>query len=402
MRRNPMARIMIGAAALTLLASSVVAAQSATPPPDKVGPMLRSSVITNALDNTSINELVEETTRRYHRSLGGKTATSKKFKNGWLPIDPQLGTGAVVDAVLETAQDEPNVIVISGGDSQANVGIAGSFDTTTFIDLGQPLPCVTRDGQPDPSGTCEGGAFGLPFNYSAVDFAVEDGAYLAGVLSAAASRNDRLGIISGYAGCTECNRYVQGFVEGARSIEPDIGIELAYLADDEISGFGDPASARTFTEAFVDVFDPDVVLPIGRGATAEMVEAVCEAGKLAIGTGLDISAQRPGLDCVLASVTTDIERGIEDALYAFADADTKLQQVATYDLVDDRVAVTDEWTRSRSTTLPVDTAERYKNAKTAILTGQVDTCPNDCGSPLATGAEEEAVEEGEEAPATEE
>jgi|GEM_PF-5711860 len=401
MRRNPMVRSIIGAAALTLLTSSLVAAQSATPPPDKVGPTLRSSVITNALDDASVNELVENTTRQYHRALGGKMATTKRFKNGWLPEDPQLGTEAVVDAVLEVAQDEPSVIVISGGDGQANVGIAGSFDTTTFIDLGQQLPCVTRDGQPDPSGTCEGGASGLPFNYSAVEFAVEDGAYLAGVLAAAASRNDRLGIISGYAGCAECNRYVQGFVEGARSIDPDIGIELAYLADDEISGFGDPASARTFTEAFLDVFEPDVVLPVGRGATPEMVEAVCAAGKLAVGTGIDFGVKHPDLDCVLTSVTTDIERGIEDALYAFADVDTQRQPVATYDLVDDRVAVTDEWMGSRSTTLPVDTAERYKNAEAAILTGQVDTCPNDCGSPLTTGTEAEVVEEGEEASATE-
>ena len=93
------------------------------------------------------------------------------------------------------------MVIISGGDSQANVGIARSFSNTVFIDLGQPLPCVTDDGQPDPSGTCEGGEFGVPSNYTAVDFAVEDGAYLAGVLAAAASRDDRLGIISGAGDC---------------------------------------------------------------------------------------------------------------------------------------------------------------------------------------------------------
>jgi basic membrane lipoprotein Med (substrate-binding protein (PBP1-ABC) superfamily) len=395
-----MARMIIGAAALTLLASSVAGAQSATPPPDQYGPSLRTSVITSSLDDPTVNALIEDTARQYHRALGGELKDTNKVEGGWWPVAPQPGTAAVVEALFGAAQDSPSVIIISGGDSQLGVGIAGnnSFGNTVFIDLGQRPPCVTGDGQPDPSGVCEGGTVGIPFNYSAVEFAVEDGAYLAGVLAADASRNGRLGIISGFAGCVECNRYVEGFAEGARSVEPDIDIEVAYLADDEVSGFGDTVSAATFTKAFVDVFDPDVVLPVGRGATIGMVEAVCDAGKLAVGTGIDVTAQRPDLDCVLASVVPDVGRAVEESLYAFADGNTELPQVVTFDLVDDRVRVTDEWTGARSTTLPVDTPERFQSAQTAILTGQVDTCPGDCGVPPASAVEEPPTTEEDEAP----
>ncbi len=382
MRRNPMARTIIGASALALLTTSAVVAQPATPPPDEYGPTLQTAVVTNALDDASINQLIEDTVREYHLDLGGKVSSKKN--NGWFPVPPLTGTDAVVQGVLEQAQEDRTVVVISGGDAQSNVGLAGNFDATVFIDLGQSLPCVTEDGQADPSGTCAGGAAGIPYNYAAVDFAVEDGAYLTGVLAAAASRigNERIAVVSGTPECRQCNRYVQGFVEGARATNPNISIEVAYLADDEVSGFSDPATAKTFTSAFVEVFQPDVVLAVGRAATPGIVEAVCEAGKLAVGTHIDVSVMHDDLDCVLASVTTDMATAIEEALYAFADADTVLEPAVSYDLANDRVRVTEEWKGPRSRSLPVDTAERYLNAVQAVLTGQVNTCPGDCGEPL--------------------
>ena len=56
-----------------------------------------------------------------------------------------------------------------------------------------------------------------PSTTSAVDFDVDQAAYLAGVIAAAASRDDTLGIISGTADCAECNRYIEGFTLGAQS-----------------------------------------------------------------------------------------------------------------------------------------------------------------------------------------
>lgn len=387
MRRNPMARIIIGAAALTLLASSVVTAQAPTAPPDPFGAKLRTTVITNALDHASTNELIEQTAHDFHIVLGGKANTSKK--NGWFPVAPQPSTDGVIESVLDAAQRKNDLIIISGGDEQVDVGIAGNFQFTVFVDLGQQRPCVTAGGRADPSGTCAGDVSGIPLNYSAVDFAVEDGAYLAGVLAAAASRDDRLGIISGTAECSKCNRYIQGFVTGARSVDPDIDIELAYLADDEVAGFGDPVSAKTFTEAFIDVYQPDVLLPIGRGATRGMIEAACEAGDvLVVGTDIDVSAVHSDLaECLLTSVTTDIATAVRESMHAFANG--VMPPEVVYDLVNDRVAVTGEWGKR---TLPVDTAERYKKAETGILTGQIDTCPLDCGAPFSLDGESDGGE----------
>lgn len=384
MRRNPMARIIIGAVALTLLTSTVVSAQIATPPPQKFGPTLRSAVITSALDQASVNEAIETTALDFHVYLGGKDNAKH-----WWPVGPLPSTDDVIEAVLDLAQLELNLVLISGGEGQAGVGVARNFPETVFIDLGQARPCVTLDGQPDPSGTCTGDELGIPANYSALEFRVEEGAYLAGVLAAAASRDDRLGVISGGPECIECNRYIQGFVNGAHSVKPDIDVEIAYLADDEIAGFGDPVSAETFTRAFIDVYQPDVLLPVARGASMGMIKAACEAGILAVGTDIDVSAVDPSLaDCVLTSVTRDMTRAVSESMHAFANGSSL--RVVSYGLADGGVGVTNDW--QRLATLPVDTAERYQNADAALRTGQVEACDVDCKPPILSEDEVLAVD----------
>ncbi len=375
MRSNPMTRILIGAAALLLVTSSAATAQAPTPPPPQYaesGP-LETTLLTSDLDDAGMNALIEQTVGDFHALIGGKP------KN-WNPLPPQRSTERVTEALLQASLDDPSLVVVSGGDGDANVNIARSYQAAArpiYIDLGQPMPCVTEEGQLDPSGTCAGGEFGIPYTYTAIDFAVEDGAYLAGLLAAEASRNDQLGIISGTPDCIECNRYVHGFVNGARSIDPAIDIELAYLAQDEQDAFGDPVSAKAFTKAFIDVYQPDVLLPVGRGVTTAMIEAACDAGDvLTVGTGTDVATTHPELaDCVLTSVSKDVAKAVREVMYKFAERQTP--RFVEYGLVDGGIAVS--WPRQ---SLPVETAERYKQAEADILTGALDTCPEDCSLPL--------------------
>ena len=158
---------------------------------------------------------------------------------------------------------------------------------------------------------------------------------------------------------------------------PDIHIEIAELADDEVPGFGDPASAGTFAEAFIEIYQPDVLLPVGRGATTAMVEAACEAGILAVGTDIDVAATYPSLaECVLTSVTRDMVRAVSEAMHNFANGANR--PVVEYSLADGGVAVTADW--QRLPTLPVDTAEHFNEADTGLRTGQIDPCRGDCGA----------------------
>lgn len=398
MRSQLLHRTISGAAALTLLAGNVVTAQSElglpidTRFPEAKGPSLTTVVITSELDDPNTNARVEKTVREYHVDpLGGRakeppdpSKANKKNQNqsqnrgGLLVRPPQEDAATAADDVLDVLGEyQPDLIVVSGGDGQLNASNARASDNTIIVDLSQPRPCVTLAGQSDPSGECEGSGSAVPFNYTAVEYAVEDAAFLAGVVAARLSKGS-LGVISGYGGCPECERYVTGFVNGARSVEPDIAIQTAYLADNEIDGFGDAASARTFTEAFIDIHRPEVILPVGRAATSGMIEAACEAGVRVVGaTGYDVREANPNVDpdCIMASVTKDLERGITDAMYLFAEGQNR--QVNTYDLANGGVGLTNDWLSIP--TLPVDTDELFQEADRLVRSGEIRACPDGCG-----------------------
>jgi len=388
MRANPLVRAISAATVLTLAASSVVSAQTEvdTRFATERGETLLSATVTSALDDSATNALIERTARKYHADpLGGKTSQpevakkgSKKepARGGWLSFPDLADTDAVTQKVLDVAgEPTPDLIVVSGGDWKANVGIARLNPSSFIVDMGQPAPCLNETGQPDLGGECLDGQ--APGNYLPVNFAVEEGAYLAGVIAARESRGKPLAVISGSEDCLECDRYATGFINGARSVEPEIEIQTAYLANDEASGFGDEASAKTFTQAFLDVHQPGVLMPIGRGATMGMIEAACEAEVRVIGAGIDVSSVRPDLanPCVMASVTKDSGRAVEEAMFYFSQGNNP--PVITYDLTGGGVAVTDEW--RLSSTKRVDTNDFYAEADLAVRTGQVEPCLDGCG-----------------------
>ena len=262
MRVNPVIRAITATAALTLAVSSTAAAQTVDerelPFATNRGPTLVSAIITNSLDDADYNALVTRTARAYiNTKLGGKIAppvepkkNSKKKqqatppRGGLITMDPLEGTDAVTDATLDVAgSSDPDVIIVSGGDWRSNVGIARRNPSTAILDINAPGPCLDEDGRSDDTGECVGSVDSAPGNYGATEFAVEEGAYLAGVVAARESRGQPLGIIAGALDCLECDRYVTGFITGARSVEPEVEIKLEYLADDEVAGFSDAASA---------------------------------------------------------------------------------------------------------------------------------------------------------------
>lgn len=391
MRANPMVRAITAATALTLAVSSAAAAQTSadTRFPNDMGETLVSAVVANTLDGEDYNTRLATTAKNYHvAKLGGKPRTPAQPKKenpdkqpprgGWLE-SVRESTDAVTQAALDVIGEEaPNVLIISGGDWTSNLGIARSNPATTILDINAPAPCVDESGRADPTAECAVETSAAPGNYNAVEFAVEEGAYLAGVVAARESRGRSLGIISGAPDCLECDRYITGFINGARSVEPEIEIELAYLADDEVAGFSDDASAKTYAEAFIEVFQPGVLLPVGRGATMGMVEAACEAGVKVIGAGVDVSAERPDFrqSCVMASIVPDVARAVEEGLYYFSTGEGPT--VITYDLAGGGLSVTDEW--RVSPTKRVDTNDFFDAAELAILTDQVEPCPDGCGA----------------------
>ncbi len=372
---------------LALSFASVTSAQFDGPPPYDVIEGVTTAVVLNATTDGTVNATIDRAARDAHQTIGGNISDNKK-KNGFFEATMPDGR-SVVEQALKSAGDRnapTHLVIISGGNSQLVIGqIAGTnrLANTTFVDLGQAGPCVDQEGRPDGTGACLGGSEVLPFNYSAVTFEVEDPAYLAGVIAASASRHDRLGIISGKPDCEECNRYIQGYIRGAQSIEPNMDIEVAYLADagleNEAYAFGDPNAAKAFADAFIDVYQPDVLLPIANGASLAMIQAADDAGILAIGTDVDVASLHPELvDTVLASITRDVGTAVRDSVYEYSTMDGSLPRQRLMTL-GSGVDLTEEWQRRSG--LTGDVAGRYQDARDALLSGTVEACPSKCGEP---------------------
>ncbi len=384
MRRNLSPGI-IASAVLVLAATNVTSAQSEDDPFFDFNPDLRTAVVLNANTDATVNSAIDAAAANAHEAIRQNRNDKKKGDGYSVEIEPDRNSVVLRAQELALAND---LVIIDGGSSDRSIGFAPRNQLTQFIDLAQPVPCVDELGRFDATGECLGLDTTLPLNYSVVTFEVEDPAYLAGVIAASASRNDRLGIISGMRDCGECNRYIQGFILGAQSVEPEIAIEVAYLADDDEGlAFGDPSTARAFAEAFIDVNQLDVVMPVAREASIGIIEAADAAGILVVGTDGDVAALHPEFaESVLTSVTRDVGRAVRHAMF---ESSTELTPRARQaNLAEGFVGLTDDWA---TRTLPVGVTDLYNDALNSLLTGTVDACPSSCGQPYGPSGSEEPV-----------
>lgn len=396
MRARRTVRAFSLAAIAALLSTSGISAQidgpAATPRPlERAGTTM--AVLRNELADPALDRIVDGAARFAFSEIGGRPNREDQFRSERLPDSNTLVLRARDLADEAQADDEPiTLMVLAGGNTDSTSSFARAYSETTFIDIDQARPCLTVDGDFDPTGQCAGGLEAVPVNQAIVGFDADQPAYLAGILAASASRNDRLGIISGTPQCAACNRIIQGFVRGARSVKPEIAVDIAYLATEEnfaaeggpAAAFGDLAAARTLARAFIDVYRPDVILPVAGAASRGVIEAVCESeGRLAVGTEIDVAAAYPDLAaCVLASVVKDYQYAVQESVFSWANGD--LRPEVRLGLDDDRAAVTDEWRRRSD--LPPAIAEAYQRAYDGILTGQIATCDAACEAPFDPAA----------------
>ena len=80
-------------------------------------------------------------------------------------------------------------------------------------------------------------------NVSSVTFKEQEGAFLAGVLAALMTKSNKLGVVGGIK-IPPVVRYAVGFEAGAKSVNPDIDVVVAYA-----DTFDDPALGKELTLA---------------------------------------------------------------------------------------------------------------------------------------------------------
>ncbi len=163
------------------------------------------------------------------------------------------------------------------------------------------------------AGDYPGTAFlmGSSFGPSGANFAVFDNwihepSYLTGIVAGETTESNVIGMVGGYA-IPEVNRLMNAFMDGARSVNPDVRFLVSF-----IDSWYDPPKAKESAFAMMDA-GADIMYAERFGVS----DAAVERGVKAIGNVIDTSGDYP--DTILASALWHMEPTIDRAIVAVAD-----------------------------------------------------------------------------------
>jgi basic membrane protein A len=195
--------------------------------------------------------------------------------------------------VVRTVQSQD---IVSQGESVLRTAAKGGFDLV--INLEYSIADALRRVATDYPNT-KFAMFNLELqgpNITSVLFREHEGSYLVGALAAIATVKTGVpGInpqkVIGVIGGTKSpgiDKFIVGYVEGAKSIDPSIRVLVSYAND-----FGDPAKGKELAKAMFDQ-GADIIYQVAGGTGQGVIEAAKETGRFAIGVDSDQDYLAPG------------------------------------------------------------------------------------------------------------
>src|ERR687892_851096 len=140
-------------------------------------------------------------------------------------------------------------------------------------------------------------------NFSVFDNYIQEASYLTGIVAGHKTESDLIGMVGGYP-IPEVNRLMHAFMEGARSVKPEIGFLVTF-----IGSWYDPPKAKEAAFAMIDK-GADVMYAERYGVS----DAAKERDVAAIGNVIDTQDEYPGT--VIASALWHMEPTIDNAIEA--------------------------------------------------------------------------------------
>lgn len=141
-----------------------------------------------------------------------------------------------------------------------------------------PLKKVAKDYPNIQFGIIDDASVDL-LNVASLIFAEEQGAYLAGVAAALASKSGKVGFLGGVR-IPLIQKFEAGFVAGAKATNKSIIIDSRYVSEfPDFSGFNDPAKARVIAKGMTDQ-GVDVIFAAAGGSGTGVFAAATDAAQI--------------------------------------------------------------------------------------------------------------------------
>jgi basic membrane protein A len=152
-------------------------------------------------------------------------------------------------------------------------------------------------------------AEGGPPNYQGLIFDHAQSGYLAGIVAATMSTSGTIGAVGGMSSIPPVLAYINGYRNGAASVDADITVLVAYTED-----FGSPEKGASAANELIDA-DADVVFGVAGGTNLGILQAACNRGVWGIGVDVDQYLQIPAFQaCTLTSAENRIATATAGAI----------------------------------------------------------------------------------------
>ena len=152
-----------------------------------------------------------------------------------------------------------------------------------------------------------------PPNLQGILFAEAQPGYLAGIVAATVSQSGVVGAVGGDSTVPPVYAYINGYRNGAASVNPDINVLLNYTED-----FNDPAKGEAAANAMIGQ-DADVIFQVAGLTGAGALRAACAADIWGIGVDVDQHGSLPdAAACIITSAEKRLQNAVKAAIERFA------------------------------------------------------------------------------------
>ena len=376
MRRTRITTLATVVAAPSLLVGGAVSAQSPSAPAAG-GSTLKIGVVTDVgtLDDKNFNEYTFKGASDAATALGAATPQA---------IVPKGASEYAAD--IQQFVDQKYDIIVTQGFNLASGTAQAAHDNPSikFVGIDQSPICVDEQGNADSNFACKGDAATLLPNYISIEFQEDQAGYLAGIVAASLSKSGKIGAIGGTSACAPCIRYIQGYELGAKSVNPDIAVNSAYVVSDfSNTAFHDQAAGKQFADQFLAQYaGTDVMFQVAGDTGNGVLQAACAANLLGIGVDVDQylslnAAANPAYSCLVTSAEKHLQAATSETVQAFV-AGTATAGDRLYSAANDGIGVSDF--HDKASLMTPDIQAKLDAALAGMKAGTLKTCPDNCGS----------------------
>jgi len=206
-------------------------------------------------------------------------------------------------------------------------------------------------------------------NVASVLFQEQEGSYLAGALAAIQTSRTSdpkinsqkvIGVIGGTKS-VGIDKFIVGFIQGARDTDPDVKVLTAYSND-----FANPTLGQQLAKSMFDQ-GADIVYAVAGGTGSGVIQAATDAGHYAIGVDANQDGVAPG--SVLTSMLKKTDVAVETILADYARGSFPGGQTVSLGLAENGVGLTDfQYTKDA---IGEDTIAKIDDLRQQIIDGKI-------------------------------